>query len=146
MMSAVLVAFAVFVIQFKKSTAPPKPGAPVASKPFMTSAPSSEGANRFAWVPRYPGAIIENINTKQTRDQLSYGFSFRAPDDFKHVLGVYRDRLQADGFQVDVKDSTGTGGELHAVADGGKRSFDAVVAKVLQGTGTEVGVTAVERQ
>jgi hypothetical protein len=144
MMSLVLVGFAVFVVEYKKATTPPKSGAPAASKPFLTDAPSSEGSNRFAWVPKYPGAATENISTKQTRDQLSYGFSFRAPDDFKHVLAFYRDQLQGAGFQVEVKDSHETGGELHAVADGGGRTLDAIAAKVLQGTGTEVGVTAVQ--
>jgi hypothetical protein len=144
MISAVLVAFAVFVVQYKRSAAPARPSAPAPAKPFLTEAPSSEGSNRFAWVPPYPGATIENINTKQTRDQLSYGFSFRAPEDFKHVLAFYRDRLQAAGFKVDVTDSGETGGELHAVADGGSRSFDAIAAKVVQGAGTEVGVTAVQ--
>ena len=103
MISAVLVAFAVFVVQYKRSATPARPSAPAPAKPFLTEAPSSEGSNRFAWVPPYPGATIENINTKQTRDQLSYGFSFRAPEDFKHVLAFYRDRLQAAGFKVDVK-------------------------------------------
>jgi len=144
MISAVLVAFAVFLVQYKRSAMPARPRSPAAAKPFLTDAPSVEGSNRFAWVPQYPGATIENINTKQTRDQLSYGFSFRASDDFKHVLAFYRDRLLAAGFKVDVADSRDTGGDLHAVADEGRRTFDAIAAKVLQGTGTEVGVTAVE--
>ena len=144
MISAVLVAFAVFVVQYKRSTTPARLSAPAPAKPFLTDAPSSEGSNRFAWVPTYPDAAIVNITTKQTRDQLSYGFNFRAPEDFKQVLAFYRDRLQAAGFKVDVKESGETGGELHAVADGGRRSFDAIAVKVLQGTGTEVGVTAVQ--
>ena len=101
--------------------------------------------NRFAWVPAYPAATLLNITTKQSHDQLSYGFSFRAADDFKHILGFYRDQLQAAGFQVELNDSRETGGELHAMADGGSRAFDAIAVKVLQGAGTEVGVTAVQR-
>jgi len=146
MISAVLVAFAVFVVQYKRSTAPARSSTSQPSKPFMSGAPSGEGSSRFAWVPQYPGATLENITTKQTRDQLSYGFSFRAADGFKQVLAFYRDRLQGAGFKVDVKDSAETGGELHAAADDGQRTFDAIAAKVLQGTGTEVGVTAVQRQ
>ena len=140
-----LVAFAVFVVQYKRSTAPARSSAPAASKPFLTDAPSGEGANRFVWVPQYPGATIENITGKQTRDELSYGFSFHAADDFKHVLAIYRDRLQAAGFEVEVSNSSENGGELHAVADQGRRTLIAIAAKVQQGSGAEVGVTAIQR-
>jgi hypothetical protein len=46
---------------------------------------------------------------------------------------------------VEVKDSNENGGELHAVADQGRRSFDAIAAKAQQGSGSEVGVTSVQR-
>ncbi len=145
MISAVLVAFAVLVAQYKKSQPPAKSSISLPLKPFLTDAPSSEGTNRFAWVPAYPGAALQNITTKQSHDQLSYGFSFRTEDDFKHVLSFYRDGLQGAGFQVQVTDSRETGGDLHAEADGGRRVFDVIAAKVLQGSGTEVGATAVQR-
>src|SRR3954468_12384122 len=144
MMSAVLVAFALFVAQYKKSTAPPKPSAAVSTKPFLSKAPSSEGSNHFAWIPSYPGAALENITTKQTHEQLSYGYSFRTADDFKQVLAFYRDRLQSAGCKVDMNEGE-RGGDLHASADGDSRLFDAIAAKVLQGTGTEVGITAIQR-
>ncbi len=144
-MSAVLAAFAIFVVQYKKSTEHAQPSAKGPLKPFLSTAPSSEGSNRFAWVPHYPGATIENISTKQTRDELTYGFNFRTPDDFKHALAFYRDQLQSAGFKVEVKNSSEFGGELHADAASSGRSLDVVAAKVLQGTGTEVGVTAVQR-
>ena len=143
--SALLDAFAVFIAQYKRSTPHSKPNPSLPLKPFVTDAPSSEGANRFAWVPPYPGAALQNITTKQTHDQLSYGFSFRTEDEFKHILAFYRERLQAAGFQVEVNDSREAGGELHAMTDGGIRSFDAIAVKILQGPGTEVGITAVQR-
>lgn len=143
-MSAVLCAFAVFVVQYKKSTEVPKTSANAPTKPFLSPAPSSEGSNRFAWVPHYPGATIENISTKQTREQLSYGFNFRTADDFKQILAFYREQLQSAGFKVEAHDSD-RGGDLHADGGGNGRSFDAVAVKVLQGTGTEVGITAVQR-
>jgi len=143
-MSAVLAAFAIFVVQYKKSTEHPQPGANTSTKPFLSTAPSSEGSNRFAWVPHYPGATIENISTKQTRDDLTYGFNFRTADDFKQVLAFYRAQLEPGGFKVEVKNPSEYGGELHADADR-SRSLDVTAAKVLQGTGTEVGVTAVQR-
>ena len=144
-MSAVLAAFALFVVQYKKSTERPQPGANGPLKPFLSTAPSSEGSNRFAWVPHYPGATLENISTKQTRDELTYGFNFRTADDYKQALAFYSQQLQSAGFKVKVNDSGDHGGDLHADADSSGRSFDVVAAKVLQGTGTEVGVTAVQR-
>ena len=145
MMSAVLVAFAVFVVQYQKSTEHPQPRANAPAKPFLSTAPSSEGSNRFAWVPHYPGATVENISTKQTREQLSYGFNFRTADDFKQVLAFYKAGLQSSGFKVQVNDSGAHGGDLHADADSSGRSFDVVAAQVMQGAGTEVGITAVQR-
>jgi hypothetical protein len=143
MISALLVAFAIFVVQYRKSVAPSQPGTPaVSTKPFPALPP--EGENRFAWVPSYPGAEMENINTKQARDQVSYGFSFRTKDDFSQVLSFYRDRLQTAGFKVDVKTPGASGGELHAEGDTGKRSVDVIAAKRNEG-GAEIGVTAVQR-
>jgi hypothetical protein len=144
MFSVVLLAFAIFVVVYKRSTTPPKTDLLTPSKPFLTDSPSSEGANHFAWVPKYPGATTENISSKQTRDELSYGFNFHSPDDFKKVLTFYRDQLQSAGFQVDLKETSTAAGELHATAGGGSRTFDAMVANVSQGTGAEVGVTAVQ--
>ncbi|MDP9148055.1 MAG: hypothetical protein M3N22_10375 [Acidobacteriota bacterium] len=144
-MSAVLVAFAVFVVQYQKSTEHPQLAANAPAKPFLSTAPSSEGSNRFAWVPHYPGATIENISTKQTRDELTYGFNFRTADDFKQTLAFYSAQLQSAGFKVKMNDSGDHGGDLHADAVSGDRSFDIVAVKVLQGAGTEVGVTAVQR-
>jgi hypothetical protein len=145
MFSVVLLLFAIFVVVYKRSTTtPPKADLLTPSKPFLTDSPSSEGTNRFAWVPKYPGATTENISSKQTRDELSYGFNFHTPDDFKKVLTFYRDQLQSAGFQVDLKETTSAAGELHAATDSKDRTFDAVVANVSQGTGSEVGVTAVQ--
>jgi hypothetical protein len=144
-MSAVLAAFAIFVVQYKKSTERPTPSASGPVKPFLSTAPSSEGSNRFAWVPHYPGATVENISSKQTRDDLTYGFNFRTADDFKQILAFYRAQLEPAGFKVEVKNPGEYGGELHANADSSGRSLDVTAAKVLQGTGTEVGVTAIQR-
>jgi hypothetical protein len=149
MISAVLLAFALFVMVYRKSLPPAPPSAPTGAasknKPFLSTAPSSEGGNRFAWIPSFPGAELHDINSKQTRDQLAYGFSFHTAREFKEVLAFYRDRLQAEGFKVDLKDSAETGGELHADAADGARSFDVIAAKAVSGTGAEIGVTAVQR-
>src|SRR5258708_3103538 len=149
MISAVLVAFAIFVVVYRKSVPPARRAAPSAAaannKPFSSEAPSAEGGNRFAWIPGFPGAEVHDMSTKQTGDQLSYGFSFHTTQEFKQVLTFYRDRLQAAGFKVDVKDSEDRGGELHAEDPVGNRSFDVIAAKVIAGSGAEIGVTAVQR-
>jgi len=144
MFSVVLLAFAIFVVVFKRSTTTTNTDLLTPSKPFLTDSPSSEGSNRFAWVPKYPGATTENISSKQTRGELTYGFNFHAPDDFKKVLTYYRDQLQSAGFEVDLKENTTAAGELHATSGNKDRTFDAIVANVSQGTGSEVGVTAVQ--
>ena len=149
MISAVLVAFAIFVVIYRKSVHAARSAAPSTAaangKPFLSAAPSSEGANRFSWIPAFPGAAMHDISTRQTRDQLSYGFSFHATEDFPQVLAFYRDRLQALGFEARVKDSGESGGELHAEDTAGRRSLDVVAAKVVTGGGAEIGVTAVQR-
>jgi|SRR5579863_571125 len=111
-------------------------------KPFLSQAPSSEGANRFAWVPSYPGATISGIRTKMTRGELSYGFSFVTPDGNEKILAFYQSQLQAAGFKVDVKRGD-AGGQVHAEDSDGKRSFDLTAGKVTEGT--EAGVMAVEK-
>ena len=143
MISAVFVAFAIFVIQYRKSV-PQERVTAASTKPFMTDAPSSEGGNRFAWIPAFPETELRNISTKQTRDQLSYGFSFHTARDFKEVLDFYRTRLQAANFKVEVTQTGDAGGQLHADSFDGKRSFDVVAAKVTSGPGAEIGVTAVQ--
>src|ERR1022692_2395758 len=110
MISAVLLAFAIFTVQYKKSLPEAKKTASAkaaSNKPFPSAAPSSEGATRFAWVPKFAGAQLENINTKQTRDQLSYGFSFHTSQEFGQVLAFYGDQLQKEGFKVELKVDAG---------------------------------------
>jgi hypothetical protein len=144
-MSAVLAAFALFVVQYKKSTERAEPSTKGPLKPFLSTAPSAEGTNRFSWIPHYPGAAIENISSKQTRDILTYGYNFRTPDDFAKTLAFFSAQLQSAGFKVDMKNSGDLGGELHADAASSGRTLDVTAAKMLQGTGTEVGITAAQR-
>jgi hypothetical protein len=118
------------------------PAAGEAKKPFLSQAPSSEGTNRFAWVPSYPGATISDIRTKMTRGELSYGFAFHTPDASEKILSFYQSRLQALGFKVDVKRGD-AGGQLHAENSDGKRSFDLTAAKAAEGT--EAGALAVDK-
>jgi hypothetical protein len=118
------------------------PAAGEAKKPFLSQAPSSEGTNRFAWVPSYPGATISDIRTKMTRGELSYGFAFHTPDGSEKILSFYQSQLQAVGFHVDVKPGD-AGGQLHAEDSEGRRSFDLTAGKAAEGT--EAGALAVEK-
>ena len=152
MISAVLLAFAIFTVQYRKSVPQATQAASSAkktsNKPFPSAAPT---AQTFAWVPRFPGAQLENINTKQSRDEVSYGFSFHTTQDFGQVLAFYGDQLQKLGFKVELKVDAGTaqkatpetGGQLHADSPDGARSLDIIAAKAA--SGGEIGVTAVQR-
>jgi hypothetical protein len=156
MISAVLLAFAIFTVQYRKSLPQAKRAVSsvktAGNKPFPSVAPSSEGSTRFAWIPKFPDAQLENISTKQTRDELSYGFSFHTTQDFGQVLAFYGDQLRKQGFKVELKVEAGgahdkeaheNGGQLHAESTDGARSFEVVATKAA--SGSEVGVTAVQR-
>jgi hypothetical protein len=136
--SAVVLVIGLGIVVYQRS----HPGAANARKPFLSQAPSSEGGNRFAWVPAYPGAAISGIRTKMTRGELSYGFSFHTPDDTEKILSFYQRQLQAAGFKVDVKRGD-AGGQVHAEDSSGNRSLDLTAAKATDGT--EAGVLAVQK-
>ena len=145
-LTVVFVAFAYFVAQYRKSVPRTRlADASTDTRPLYTDDSSPDGTSHFTWVPAFPGAEIEGITTKRTREEVSYGFHFRATQDVKFVLTFYSDKLKEAGFKVEVKESAGQGGELHADSADGKRSFDVVAAKVVNGTGAEIGVTAVQR-
>lgn len=145
-LTIVFVAFAYFVGQYRKAVPRARSGeVNLDTRPLVPEDVSANGSNRFAWIPAFPGVEMEGITTKFTRGQTAYGFHFRTSQDFKSALSFYSDRLKEAGFQVEAKDSTDKGGELHADSADGKRSFDVVAAKVYNGTGTEIGVTAIQR-
>jgi hypothetical protein len=154
MISAVLLAFAIFTVQYKKSLPQDKSAATAAkgasNKPFPATAPSSEGGTRFGWVPKIPDAQLENIRTKQTRDEISYGFSFHTAREFGEVLSFYGDQLQKEGFKVELKVDAGqnkgaheNAGQIHAASPDGARSLDVIASKA--DSGAEIGVMAVQR-
>jgi hypothetical protein len=150
-LAIVFVSFAYFVGQYRKAVPRGPAGdastanSRTAGRTMFPADSASDRANRFAWIPAFPGAEIEGITSKLTRGQIAYGFHFRTAQDFKSVLVFYGDKLKEAGFQVEIKDSSDKGGELHADSADGKRTFDVVAAKVYSGTGTEIGVTAVQR-
>ncbi len=155
MISAVLLAFAIFTVTYRNSLPQARQAAAAkkaVNKPFPSVAPSAEGSASFAWIPKYPDAQLENISTKQTREELSYGFSFHTPQDFGQVLAFYGDQLRKQGFKVELrveggnggdKTASQNGGQLHAESADGARSFDVIANKAA--AGAEIVVTAVQR-
>jgi hypothetical protein len=153
MMSAVLVAFAIFVVQYRKSMPGGNGGAgeratsksaaksAAESKTLPSIAPSSTRASRFSWIPSFPGAQTEDIRTKLTHGQLSYGFSFRTSQNFDQVIAFYKQTLEAQGFKVEVRNIGDNGANLHA--ESGGRTLDMGASKTPEGT--EAGVTASEQ-
>ena len=149
-LTIVFVAFAYFVAQYRNAV--PRASSADTSldtrpllPPLLPEDAAADVPSRFAWVPAFPGAEIQGITSKLTRGQISYGFHFRTARDFKSALAFYGGKLKEAGFKVNIKDSADMGGELHADSIDGKRAFDVVAAKVYSGTGTEIGVTAVQR-
>ena len=111
--------------------------------PFLTE-PPSESSNRFAWVPLYPGARLENIRTVQNRDQLGYGYHFQVKDEGDKVRKFYESNLKRAGFTVIGKGGpNGKSWDLYAENPDRTRSID--VNGNAQPEGVNVGVMAVMR-
>jgi hypothetical protein len=144
--SAVLVAFAIFVVQYRKTlpSSAVKTSTAAASKPFPSSTPSGDGQSRFAWLPSFPGAEVGNIRTKITHGEESYGYTFHAPGEFKDVSDFYSGKLKATGFTV-VDKQHADGVDLHAENPDRTRLLDISTVKSPSGSGTEVGVNATQR-
>jgi len=112
-------------------------------QPFLTE-PPSESSNRFAWVPSYPGARLENIRTVQNRDQLGYGYHFQVKDEGDKVRNFYESNLKGAGFTVIGKGGpNGKSWDLYAENPDRTRSID--VNGNAQPEGVNVGVMAVMR-
>lgn len=138
----------------------PKPS----SQPLRTLSPSAEGAAAFAWLPRFPGAVTEDITNSVNHERVSRSFHFRVPPaasasgdssstarsatappetgqspDGGAVRTYYETQLRAAGFTVVVKSD----GVLHAESPDGKRILEMTVAA--SQAGVEGNVAAVEK-
>ena len=112
-------------------------------QPLLTE-PPSESSNRFAWVPSYPGARLENIRIVQNRDQLGYGYDFQVKDEGDKVRSFYESNLKSAGFTVIGKSGpNGKSWDLYAENPDRTRSID--VNGNAQPEGVNVGVLAVMR-
>jgi len=134
---AVLGAALFFVIREGR---PPKK-VPVAPS-FRSRTPSAEGSATFAWIPRYPGAQVQNIRTQETEQELIYGMEFVSSDAPTDITAYFERGLHAAAFTVETKRLGPDEINLHAEGSRG-RSIDVGVDKVP--SGSRVVVTAREK-
>ena len=109
---------------------------------FRSSAPSSEGTNSFAWIPRYPGAELTNIRTRETESELTYGFEFQSHDAPAAIADYFERGLRSSGFKVETRRPSGDETNIHAESSNPKRSIDVGIDKVQAGSYISVGATA----
>jgi hypothetical protein len=110
---------------------------------FRSSAPSSEGTRSFAWIPRYPGAMLMNIQTRETESILTYGFEFQTNDAPADIVDFFERGLRGAGLTVTTRRPSADETNLHAESSGPNRSIDVGVDKVQ--TGTLVTISAQEK-
>ena len=130
LLSLALLGTALFIVI--REGKPPKKVPAVPS--FRSLNPSAEGAGSFAWIPRYPGATITNIRTHETEQELTYGLEFTSADDPAAVAAYIERGLRGAGFTVATKRASDTETNLHGESSNPKRSIDAGIDKVQNGT------------
>ena len=140
LLSAALLGLGLYLVQTRKAQQSPARGVAVAPS-FRSNAPSSEGTKSFAWIPRYPGANVENIRTRETSKVLSYGFEFQSSDAPAAIAAFFENGLRAAGFTV-VKRSPGAEEtDLHGESPDRKRLIDVGVDKAPSGATVTVSAT-----
>ncbi|MEQ1886750.1 MAG: hypothetical protein ABL967_16935 [Bryobacteraceae bacterium] len=138
--SLVLIGVIVFIYQQRKA------GRGGSNTPLLANDPSAEGADRFRWIPAYPGAQLSDIHTRVTHGELNYGYDFQTPDDLQKVSGFYQEKLRASGFTVQSKDKGGVEIDLHGEAPDRTRMIDVTVEQIKQESGTTTGVSVAALQ
>jgi hypothetical protein len=138
LLSAALLGVVIYFVQRQQPMAPTKR----AMKPLPAGA-YEDSATRFAWVPRYPDANVDNIRTQRTSDKTVYAYQFEFQSDFQPILTYYENQLRGAGFKVERKGSGEVGVGLHA-EDANQRRIVDVLASKLKGI-SEIDVTAAER-
>ena len=118
----------------------------VSKEPFLANAPSSEGGERFGWIPRYPVAELSDIHSRVTHGELNYGFEFRTGDDVRKIISFYEERLRAGGFTVLSKDKGGVEIDLHGESPDRKRIIDITAEQSTDKSGSGTGVTVAALQ
>ncbi|MDX1998606.1 MAG: hypothetical protein SF066_12890 [Thermoanaerobaculia bacterium] len=88
------------------------------------------------WVPAYPGATPQNLGQMTAGDQRSGNYSFTTGDSVKSVLDHYEPVLEAAGFTIELRSTSGDEGGLISA-----RSGDRVVNLAAGRSGAETTVT-----
>jgi hypothetical protein len=139
LLSAAILGVAVYVVQSRKA---PKSTARVATVPsFRSSAPSSEGTKSFSWIPRYPGATVANIRTRETSKILTYGFEFESADAPAAIAAFFERGLRTGGFTVVTRTPSADEIDLHGESPDRKRLIDIGVDKASAGAVVTVAAT-----
>ncbi|HEV2198582.1 MAG TPA: hypothetical protein VGR73_02080 [Bryobacteraceae bacterium] len=140
LLSAALLGIGVYLVQTRG--APKSPARGVAVVPSLRSnAPSSEGSKSFAWIPRYPGANIANIRTRETSKILSYGFEFQSADASAAVAAFFESGLRTAGLTVVTRSPSAGEIDLHGESPDRKRLIDVGVDKAPSGATVTVSAT-----
>jgi len=93
-----------------------------------------------AWVPVLPGSEVDSPHVVQSEGKTSGGFQLRSTESVEAATAFYRERLQADGFEVSVNTFSMGEAESGSVVTGstgdGGRTLTAMIR-------TEEGATRV---
>jgi hypothetical protein len=63
------------------------------------------------WIPSYPGARVEGVNSLEAGGEKSGTFTIRTADDIATVVAFYEEQLGALGLKVDKASFTTDGAE-----------------------------------
>jgi hypothetical protein len=88
------------------------------------------------WVPAYPGATPENLGQMTAGDQRSGNYNFTTGDSVKSILDHYEPLLEAAGFTIELRSTSGDEGGLISA-----RSGDRMVNLAAGRSGAETTVT-----
>ena len=139
--SVALMALAFYFVQRQRTSS--SRNASATGKLFLAGSPS-DAATRFDWIPSYPGAEIEDIQTSRSHDQLAYSFDYHVKDDGAKVRAFYETTLRAAGFTVIGKGgATGNSWDLYGENPDRTRTID--LNGNAQPEGVRVRVKAVVR-
>jgi hypothetical protein len=93
-----------------------------------------------AWVPVIPGGEVESPHVVESEGKTSGGFQLRSTESVEAATQFYRERLEADGFEVNVNSFTMGETESGAVVTGSQAGGGRNVTAMIR---TEEGATRV---
>ncbi len=86
-----------------------------------------------SWLPLYPGARLEGAFTATSAEGRGGAFSLRTDDSTREVLAFYEERLEDQGFEVQMQtmamSGEGTHGFIVATSADGARSVTVTVSR-----------------